>query len=227
MHLSARPSNLSIAAAAAIALFFTSSLAHAISVSQTTDAFGIEWTLSATSDVDAAYASDWDVMFSVTADVPSDLSLLMDEGETITPIWISTAEARIQGLEDFMLVSAPNGEANWYDYAGPSANGCQNVSGSSACAESMSDAYSADITSGASHTWTWVGNVSNLDAVFAEDLTGLQHIGAHLENERHRNGWNVSEDFSSAVPEPSAALVFGTGITLVALRVRRRSPATA
>ena len=53
-------------------------------------------------------------------------------------------------------------------------------------------------------------------------ISGLKHIGAHLENTRHRDGWNVSErDFGSTVPEPSAALVFGLGIAVASMRVRR------
>ena len=71
------------------------------------------------------------------------------------------------------------------------------------------------------HVWTWVGNVRDLEAVFAADLSGLQHIGAHLENDRHRNGWNVSEEFGQPIPEPSAALVFGVGIAFVGTRLRR------
>jgi hypothetical protein len=86
----------------------------------------------------------------------------------------------------------------------------------------MSDSDAAEITSDATYTWTWVGNVSDLDAVFADDYSGLQHIGAHLENDQHRNGWNVSiSNPSAAVPEPSAALVFGVGIAFAATRVRR------
>jgi hypothetical protein len=120
-----------------------------------------------------------------------------------------------------MLVDAPNGVDGWNSLAGPSANSCGNVSGKGACAEAKSDGDSAQIISGASHVWTWVGNVTDVAAVFAQDQSGLAHVGAHLENERHRNGWNVSEEFSQPVPEPSAALVFGIGILVVATRLRR------
>jgi hypothetical protein len=203
-------------------LLLSGSAAQALSVSATANALGIDWTISATDSVAPAYAANYEVMFSVRADVPTDLTLLMDEGETITPTWIATAEARIAGLENFKLVSAPNGVGGWLDKAGPSANDCKGTSGGSACAESTSDAASADITSDASHIWTWVGNVKSLDLVFAEDRSGLKHIGAHLENTRHRNGWNVSEgNFGSTVPEPSAALVFGLGIAVASMRVRR------
>jgi len=201
-------------------ILLAGSFAQAATISAGEDALGITWTLSATDVVDAAYAADYEVMFSVQAALPSDLSLIMDEGETISPEWIAVSEARIAGLDDFMLVSAPGGTAGWYDYTGPSANSCMNISGfGSACAEAMSDSDAASITSGATYTWTWVGNVSDLDAVFADDYSGLQHIGAHLESETHRKGWNVS--ISNPVPEPSAALVFGVGIAFVAARVRR------
>jgi len=73
------------------------------------------------------------------------------------------------------------------------------------------------------HVWTWVGNVRDLEAVFAADLSGLQHIGAHLENDKHRNGWNVSEEFGQPIPEPSAARVFGVGIAFAGTRLRRTS----
>jgi hypothetical protein len=192
-------------------ILLAGSLAQATTISASEDALGISWTLSAT---------DYEVMFSVRADLPSDLSLIMDEGETISPEWIASAEARIAGLEDFMLVSAPGGTDGWYDYTGLSANSCRNISGfDSACAEAMSDSDAAAITSDATYTWTWVGNVSDLDAVFADDYSGLQHIGAHLESDGHRNGWNIS--ISNPVPEPSAALVFGVGIAFAATRVRR------
>lgn len=193
------------------------SLSQASIISATTDALGISWTLTAT-DEDVA---DYDIMFSLQADIPSDLSLIMDEGETISPTWIASAEARVVGLEEFMLVAAPNGIAGWYDLSGPSANSCQDVSDGSACAEANSDSTAAEITAGASHVWTWVGNVTDLEAVFAADLSGLQHIGAHLENDGHRNGWNVSEEFGQPIPEPSAALVFGVGIAFVGTRLRR------
>ena len=204
-------------------ILIAGSLAQASTISRSAEAFGINWTLSATDSVDAAYASDYEVTFSVRADIPSDLSLIMDEGSTISPQWIASAEARIAGLEDFMLVSAPGGTDGWYDYTGPSANSCMNLSGfASACAEAKSDLDAAEITSNASHTWTWVGNVSDLDAVLADDGSGLQHTGAHLENVRHRNGWNVSiSNPSNPIPEPSAALVFGVGIAFAATRVRR------
>lgn len=195
------------------------SLSQASIISATTDALGISWTLTAT-DEDVAYA-DYDIMFSLQADIPSDLSLIMDEGETISPTWIASAEARVTGLEEFMLVEAPNGVSGWEDLTGPSANGCQDVSGGSACAEANSDSTAAEITEGASYVWTWVGNVTDLEAVFAADLSGLQHIGAHLENDRHRNGWNVSEEFGQPIPEPSAALVFGVGIAFAGTRLRR------
>jgi hypothetical protein len=124
----------------------------------------------------------------------------------------SSAEARIAGLEDFMLVEAPGGTGGWYDFTGPSANSCMNITGfDSACAEA--------ITSNASHTWTWVGHVSDLEAVLADDYSGLQHIGAQLESDGHRRGWNVS--ISNPIPEPSVALVFGVGIAFAATRVRR------
>ncbi len=196
------------------------SLSQASTISATTDALGISWTLTATDEVDIAYAG-YDIMFSLQADIPSDLSLIMDEGETISPTWIASAEARVTGLEEFMLVEAPNGVSGWYDLAGPSANGCQDVSGGSACAEAKSDSTAAEITADASHVWTWVGNVKDLEAVFAADLSGLQHIGAHLENDQHRNGWNVSEEFGQPIPEPSAALVFGVGIAFAGTRLRR------
>ena len=203
-------------------ILLTGSLAQAATISANEDAFGITWTLSATDVVDAAYAASYEVTFSVRADLPSDLSLIMDEGETISPQWIASVEGRIAGLESFMLVDAPGGTGGWYDYSGPSANSCTNISGfASACAESMSDGDAAAIASDASYRWTWVGNVSNLDAVFADDYSGLQHIGAHLESDTHRRGWNVS--ISNPVPEPSAALVFGVGIAFVATRVRRTS----
>jgi hypothetical protein len=201
-------------------ILLAGSLAQATTISSGEDAFGISWTLSATDSVAAAYAADYEVMFSVQANLPSDLTPIMDEGETISPEWIASAEARIAGLEDFMLVSAPGGTDGWYDYTGPSANSCRNISGfDSACAEAMSDSDAAAITSDATYTWTWVGNVSDLDAVFADDYSGLQHIGAHLESDGHRNGWNIS--ISNPVPEPSAALVFGVGIAFAATRVRR------
>jgi hypothetical protein len=218
--------NFSTMALTAGMMFNLTSVAHATSISGTAEALGIDWTLSATDDVDAAYASTYEIMFSLRADVPTDLSLIVDEGETIAPTWIATAEARIAGLENFMLVSAPNGASGWYDLAGPSANDCRNSSGSAACAESMSDSSSADIYSGASHTWTWVGNVASLDRVFADDYSGLQHVGAHLENIDHRRGWNVSKEISGAVPEPSAALVFGVGIALAGTRLRRNEATT-
>jgi hypothetical protein len=162
-------------------------------------------------------------MFSVTADLPSDLDLIMDEGETISPDRIASVEGRIAGLDDFMLVDAPGGTDGWYDYTGPSANSCQNITDfASACAEAKTDSDAAAITPDATYTWTWVGNVSDLDAVFADDYSGLQHIGAHLESDGHRNGWNVSiSNPIAAVPEPSAALVFGVGIAFAATRVRR------
>jgi hypothetical protein len=205
-----------------VSFLLATTSAHALSIGATTEALGISWTLSATDEVDAMYAADWDIMFSLTAEIPTDLDLLMDEGETITPLWITTAEARVAGLTDFQLVEAPNGVGGWEDLAGPSANGCQNVSGGSACAEAKSDADAADIVAGATYEWVWVGDVSDLEAVFADDMSGLKHVGAHLENERHRNGWNVSEEFQNPVPEPSAALVFGAGIVVAALRIRRR-----
>jgi hypothetical protein len=201
-------------------ILFAGSLAQATTISAGEDAFGISWTLSATDSVDAAYAADYEVMFTVQANLPSDLSLIMDEGETISPEWIASAEARIAGLEDFMLVSAPGGTDGWYDYTGPSANSCKNKADfGSACAEAKSDSNAAAITPDATYTWTWVGNVSDLDAVFADDYSGLQHIGAHLESDGHGNGWNVS--IENPVPEPSAALVFGVGIAFAATRVRR------
>jgi hypothetical protein len=205
-----------------ISFLLAGSLAQAMSISATTDALGIGWTMSATDSVDGAYAG-YEITFSVQADIPSDLSLLVDDdGDTITPTRITTAEARIAGLEDFMLIEAPGGTAGWYDYTGPSANACMNLSGfDSACAEAKTDSDAAEITSGASWTWSWVGNVSDPDAVFASDFSGLQHLGAHTESDQHPRGWNVSEEFSQAVPEPSAALVFGVGIAFAATRVRR------
>ncbi len=110
------------------------SLSQASTISATTDALGISWTLTATDEVDMAYTG-YDIMFSLQADSPSDLSLIMDERETISPTWIASAEARVTGLEEFMLVEVPNGVSGGYDLAGPSANGCQDVSGGSACAE--------------------------------------------------------------------------------------------
>jgi hypothetical protein len=200
------------------------SLAQAMTISGSEDALGITWTLSATTIVDPAYETDYNVTFSVTADLPSDLDLIMDEGETISPEWIASVEGRIAGLEDFMLVSAPGGTNGWYDYTGPSANSCQNITDfASACAEAKTDSDAAAINEDATtYTWTWVGNVSDLDAVFADDYSGLQHIGAHLESDGHRKGWNVSiSNPSAAVPEPSAALVFGIGIAFASTRVRR------
>jgi len=201
-------------------ILLAGSVAQAATISAGEDALGIRWTLSATDVVDAAYAADYEVMFSVQADLPSDLSLIMDEGETISPQWIASVEGRIAGLESFRLVSAPGGTDGWYDYTGPSANSCMDISGfGSACAEARTDSDAAAIAADASYRWTWAGNVSNLDAVFADDYSGLQHIGAHLESDTHRRGWNVS--ISNPVPEPSAALVFGVGIAFVATRVRR------
>jgi hypothetical protein len=201
-------------------ILLAGSLAQAMTISASEDALGISWTLSATDSVGADYAADYEVMFSVQANLPSDLSLIMDDDGTISPQWITTSEARIAGLEDFMLVSAPGGTDGWYDYTGPSANSCSNnINFASACAEAISDSGAAEITSDATYTWTWVGNVSDLDAVFADDYSGLQHIGAHLESDGHPNGWNVS--ISNPIPEPSAALVFGVGIAFAATRVRR------
>jgi len=188
------------------------------------EALGIEWTLTATDSVRAAYAGAYEVEFSVTAEIPDDLSLLMDEGETIDPQWIMTAEAKIAGLQDFKLIEAPNGVSGWLDLAGPSANSCKDNNGSFACAQAKStEPDAADITAGAVHTWTWVGNVSDLEAVFAEDGSGLKHIGAHLASDDHPNGWNVSEGPGSAVPEPSAALVFGSGLLVAGGALRRRA----
>ncbi|MAG31058.1 MAG: hypothetical protein CL908_09240 [Deltaproteobacteria bacterium] len=134
----------------------TGSLAQAATISATADALGIRWTLTATATATAT-ATD----------------------ETIRPTWITTAEARVVGLEEFMLVSAPGGVSGWYDLAGPSANGCGDVNDGFACAEARTDSDAAVITSGASHTWTWVGNVTDLEAVFAADWSGLERTPAY------------------------------------------------
>jgi len=207
-----------------ISFLLAGSLAQAMSISAGEDALGISWTLSATDEVDALLYPGYEVMFSVTADIPSDLDDIIDDddGETIYPTRIQLVEARIVGLadEDFMLIYAPGGTGGWDNLTGPSANMCGDIHNfQSACAEAKTDSDAAEITSGASYTWTWVGNVSDLDAVFADDYSGLQHIGAHLENDRHRKGWNVS--IENPIPEPSAALVFGVGIAFAATRVRR------
>ena len=159
----------------------TGSLAQAATISATADALGIRWTLTATDEVDAAYSADYELMFSVQADIPTDLDLIIDDddGETISPTWITTVEARVAGLEEFMLVSAPGGVSGWYDLAGPSANGCGDVNDGFACAEARTDSDAAVITSGASHTWTWVGNVTDLEAVFAADWSGLERTPAY------------------------------------------------
>jgi hypothetical protein len=66
-------------------LLISGSISQAMTISPTTEALGISWTLSATDDVDATYSASYEIMFSVQADVPIDLSEIMDDGETISP----------------------------------------------------------------------------------------------------------------------------------------------
>jgi hypothetical protein len=197
-------------------LFFFAMVSSANAASFAVEAFGIDWTLTATDEV-GSYTS-YDVMFSLMAEIPDDLSLIMEEGETIYPLWITTAEAKIAGLQDYMLIAAPNGLSGWLDLAGPAANGCKDINDGFACAQAEAPYDGAPISSGADHTWTWVGKVSDRDAALAEDGSGLLHIGAQLQNETHRRGWIVSEP----IPEPSAALVFGAGMLLASRTLRRR-----
>ncbi len=192
--------------------------ANAATISFATQAFGIDWTLTAT---DVA-TSGYDVRFFVTAEIPTDLLLIMDEGATIDPQWITSAEAKIAGLQDYMLIAAPGGLDNWQDLAGPIANGCNGNNDGFACAQADYDVYpGAAIDADADYTWTWVGDVSDLGAVFAQDGSGLQHLGAQLQSENHRTGWIISES-GPPIPEPSAALVFGAGMLLASHTLRRR-----
>lgn len=203
--------------------------ANAATISFATQAFGIDWTLTATDTIDSSYTTECaavagtcNVMFSVLAEIPNDLLLIKDEGATIDPQWITSAEAKIAGLQDYMLIDGPGDVDNWKDLAGPLANGCKDGNGGFACAQAKAPYAGAVIGPGApQYTWTWVGNVSDTNAVFAQDGSGLQHLGAQLRKEGRTTGWNMSES-GPPIPEPSAALVFAAGMLLASRTLRRR-----
>lgn len=66
-----------------------------------------------------------------------------------------------------------------------------------------------------------VGNVTNLDALFATGFERTPTIDAHLESKAHRAGWKMSEELGHPIPALSAGLVVGLGIVFASTRVRR------
>ena len=71
-----------------------------------------------------------------------------------------------------------------------------------------------DITAGGDYTWTFRID----DGTLITD-TSEWHLGAQYANGHYRAKGKI---ISAAVPEPTAAVLFGLGAILVTRRVRRR-----
>lgn len=108
---------------------------------------------------------------------------------------------------NIVMTSGPSGSV----VAGPlNGRGCNGNNDSFICVD-----LSPELSVGSSYTWTLTFSST---ALIGEDEW---HVGARYTSPNHRNGWVISETAAAAVPEPTAALLFGAGL-LVAGRVTAR-----
>jgi len=68
------------------------------------------------------------------------------------------------------------------------------------------------------HVYTWEVAFDSSQILTETDW----HLGARYSSGRHGNGWIISESPSPAVPEPTAALLFGVGMLTVGVATQRR-----
>ncbi len=101
---------------------------------------------------------------------------------------------------DITVLSGPAGSV----LAGPlTANGCSGNNGSFLCVD-----LSPNLAVGSVQTW----QIQFRSSALLDEW----HVGARYTSPTHRRGWIISESGSvNPIPEPSAALVFGSGLAVV------------
>jgi hypothetical protein len=128
----------------------------------------------------------------------------------------------VKGWTDVVLLDAPPDAGSWpiLTEAPTNANSlCSNTKGNSD--KVCTAGFSGDITGGGDWTWTFRLTGGTLD-------TSEWHLGGQYANSAGETyGKIISADAAPglAVPEPSAALLFGVGALLMGRRARRHPPA--
>jgi hypothetical protein len=117
------------------------------------------------------------------------------------------------------MLSAPNGVANWSSVIEAPINSnsqCSNGNGNSdkACSYALNSLL--DVTGGGDQTWTFEVVGGTLLA------TTEWHLGAQYADALGTARGKIISAGGPAIPEPSAALLFGASALLVARSTRRR-----
>jgi len=125
----------------------------------------------------------------------------------------------VSGWSSATLLSAPNGTVNWSSVLEAPINSnslCANGSGNGDKLCIYSQNSHLNITGGGDFTWTF--------QIFGGTLkTDEWHLGAQYANAvGTATGKIISAEADPAIPEPSAALLFGVGAILVTRRIRTR-----
>jgi hypothetical protein len=96
--------------------------------------------------------------------------------------------------------------------AGPLAGqGCKGGNNTTFICLELNDAQSVG------GVYTWKFTFGAVDILSEDDW----HLGARYASSDHRQGWLISESPAGAVPEPTAALLFGAGVFVVGMATRR------
>lgn len=169
---------------------------------------GAELTLSVDEQADGSYL----VTYTINTDGLDDAN---DKFTGLNQIGFLT----IKDWETVELLSAPNGVENWSDptEAVVSSNGSLCAPGETTdkvCI--LAENEFLDMSGGGDYTWTF--KLTGSTVLSTEEW----HFSGQWSNDIGPARGNVISTGSSAIPEPSAALLFGAGALVVGRHLRRR-----
>jgi hypothetical protein len=124
-------------------------------------------------------------------------------------------------LDGVSLLDAPDGVGNWAEILGGiSANGCLgNANNGFACAASASDSV-ATLPNAGVYEWVFEIAVPSAQSLFTAEFQGSIKA-RYLDAFGEKTGDLVSENITlQVIPEPTTALLLGTGVALLARRRR-------
>lgn len=141
-------------------------------------------------------------------------------GPIPAPVFVDAVDIKLVNSlisNTFALTGAPAGAGNWAPVfnSGQAAVDCATGGGFFFCARDPDPNNLAPVGGVLQWDWTFSSN----------DTIAFGHIGASYNNAGGTvNGNNVSIDNATKVPEPSTLILLGSGLLILAVGVRKRTP---